>query len=146
MSGVNKVILLGRVGKDPEVRTTQGGKDIAKLSLATSDSWKDKQTGERKEVTEWHNVSFFAPGHVKLVGGYIRKGDMIYVEGKIKTDRYERDGQERYFTSIVVEGYGGRVEIVSSKADNQQVQAQQKHSQEKGNAYVQDDLDDEIPY
>lgn len=102
MSGVNKVILVGTLGRDPETRYMPSGDAVTTFSIATSESWKDKNTGEKKEVTEWHNcVAFRRLG--EIAGEYLKKGSKVYVEGKLKTESFEKDGVKRYATKIVVE-------------------------------------------
>lgn len=105
MSGINKVILIGNVGKDPEVRETQGGSSVANFSLATSESWKDKETGEKQERTEWHRIVVWQNrerGLVDIVNQYVKKGMKVYVEGKIQTRKWtDKEGIERYSTEIV---------------------------------------------
>ena len=98
-NGINKVILVGTVGRDPEMKYMPSGDAIANISVATSESWKDKNTGEKKEVTEWHNVTFFR-GLAKVVGDYVRKGQLLYVEGSLKTRSWEKDGQKHYRTEV----------------------------------------------
>ena len=101
MSSVNKVTLIGRVGKDPEVRNLESGVTVANTSLATSESYKDKTTGEKKETTEWHNLVFWR-GLADVVAKYVHKGDLLYIEGKLTTRSWEKDGVKRYTTEIVV--------------------------------------------
>ena len=118
---VNKVILLGNIGQDPDVRTMQSGKKVATMSIATSDSWKDKETGEKKEKTEWHRIVVFNEGLVGVVENYIKKGTKLYIEGAIQTRKWTDDtGTEKYTTEIVIQGYGGRIDIVSAKGNNQE--------------------------
>ena len=100
MSGVNKVILIGRVGKDPELRNLQSGQSVANFSMATSESWKDKTTGEKKETTTWHSIVLWG-NLAEIAGKYVHKGDLLYIEGKITTETYEKDGITRYVTKIV---------------------------------------------
>ncbi len=100
MSGVNKVILVGRLGKDPEVRHLENGATVANFSMATSETYKDRQTGERREQTEWHNVVLWR-GLAEVAEKYVKKGDMIYVEGKLRTRSWEKDGITRYTTEVV---------------------------------------------
>jgi single-strand DNA-binding protein len=100
MSGVNKVILVGRLGKDPEVRNLEKGAVVANFTLATSESYKDKTTGERKEVTEWHNVVLWR-GLAEVAAKYLHKGDMVYIEGKLRTRSWEKEGVTRYTTEVV---------------------------------------------
>ena len=118
---VNKVILLGNLGQDPDVRTMQSGKKIATMSIATSDSWKDKDTGEKKEKTEWHRIVVFNEGLVGVVENYIKKGTKLYIEGALQTRKWTDDsGTEKYTTEVVIQGYGGRIDIVSAKGNNQE--------------------------
>ena len=101
MAGINKAIILGNVGMDPEMRYTQGGLSVASVRLATSETWKDKTTGEQQERTEWHSVSFFGK-LAEIVGEYVHKGDKLYVEGRIETQKWQgQDGQDRYTTKII---------------------------------------------
>ena len=119
---VNKVILLGNLGQDPDVRTMQNGKKVCTFSVATSDSWKDKDTGEKKEKTEWHRVVVFNEGLVGVVENYIKKGTKVYVEGSLQTRKWTDDkGTEKYTTEIIIQGYGGRIDIVSAKGSNQEL-------------------------
>jgi single-strand DNA-binding protein len=105
---VNKVILVGNVGKDPEIRRTQDGRPIANISLATSDTWRDKQTGERKEKTEWHRVVIFSEPLCKVVEQYVKKGSKLYIEGALQTRKWtDQSGAERYSTEVVIQGYNG---------------------------------------
>ena len=118
---VNKVILLGNLGQDPDIRTMQSGKKVATMSLATSDSWKDKDTGEKKEKTEWHRIVVFNEGLIGVVENYIKKGTKLYIEGALQTRKWTDDaGTEKYTTEIVIQGYGGRIDIVSAKGNNQE--------------------------
>ena len=116
MSSVNKVILIGNVGKDPEIRSTQDGREIANLSLATSENWKDKNTGERKEKTEWHRVVIFNESLVKVVKSYVKKGSKLYIEGALQTRKWtDKDGAEKYSTEIVLQGFNGSITMLDSK-------------------------------
>ena len=118
---VNKVILLGNLGQDPDVRTMQSGKKVATMSIATSDSWKDKDTGEKKEKTEWHRIVVFNEGLVGVVENYIKKGTKLYIEGALQTRKWTDDsGTEKYTTEVVIQGFGGRIDIVSAKGNNQE--------------------------
>ena len=110
MSSVNKTILIGLLGKDPEIRTTQNGKEIASFSLATSESWKNKTTGQKETKTEWHQISIFSPGLVNVVKQYLKKGSKIYIEGKLETTNYtDKNDIERYTTKIVLQGFGSQL-------------------------------------
>jgi len=113
---VNKVILIGNLGKDPEIRTFGNGGKVANFSVATSESWRDKQTGERKEKTEWTNVAIFNDGLVGIVEKYVKKGSKVYVEGKLQTRKWQdRDGNDRYTTEVVLQGYGGQLTLLDSR-------------------------------
>ncbi|HMN39006.1 MAG TPA: single-stranded DNA-binding protein [Hyphomicrobium sp.] len=110
---VNKVILVGNVGKDPEIRRTQDGRPIANLSLATSETWRDKSTGERKEKTEWHRVVIFSEPLCKIVEQYVRKGSKLYVEGALQTRKWtDQSGAEKYSTEVVIQGYNGSLTML----------------------------------
>lgn len=118
MASVNKVILIGNVGKDPEIRSTQAGKEIANLTLATSDTWKDKATGERKEKTEWHRVSVFNENLVNVIKNYVKKGSKLYIEGQLQTRKWtDKDGNEKYSTEVVLQNFGGTLVMLDSKKD-----------------------------
>ncbi len=113
---MNKAQLIGHVGKDPEFRTLQGGGKVCSFSIATSEAWKDKKTGERQERTEWHRVTVFSPGLVGLAEKYIRKGAKLYVEGQLATRRWtDGQGHEKQATEIVLKGYAGVIEMLDRK-------------------------------
>jgi single-strand DNA-binding protein len=113
---VNKVILIGNLGRDPEIRTMQSGGRVANLSVATSESWRDKASGERKERTEWHRVVVFNENLVRLCESYLRKGSKIYVEGQIETRKWQdQSGQERYSTEIVLRPFRGEITMLDSR-------------------------------
>ncbi len=113
---LNKVMLIGNVGRDPEIRSTQDGREIANLSIATSESWKDKNTGERKEKTEWHRVVIFNEGLVKVVKQYVHKGDKVFVEGTLQTRKWvDNTGVEKYTTEIVLQGFNGNLGLLDRK-------------------------------
>lgn len=113
---INKVILVGNLGRDPEVRATQDGREICNLAIATSDSWKDKNTGERKEKTEWHRVVIFNDGLVRVAKNYLRKGSKVYIEGALQTRKWtDKDGAEKYSTEVVLQGYGGNLTMLDGK-------------------------------
>lgn len=116
---MNRVILIGRVGKDPEVRSFNNGGRVANFSVATSELWKDKATGERKEKTEWTNIVVSGDGLVGVVERFVRKGSQIGIEGKLQTRKYkDRDGNDRYVTEVVVSGFGGSLTILDSKRED----------------------------
>jgi len=136
---INKAILIGLVGQDPEIKNTKDGKEIARFSLATSEKWKDKSSGESKEKTEWHNVSVFG-GLVSIVKNYVKKGSKLYIEGKIQTDKYEKDGVEKYTTRIVLQGFNSSLQLLNKVDDIDQ------HNKTKANAYVEENSDQQIPF
>src|SRR5213595_1747373 len=114
---VNKVILVGNLGKDPEIRRTQDGRPIANLSIATSESWRDKATGERKEKTEWHRVVIFNENIAKVAEQYLKKGAKVYVEGQLQTRKYtDKDGAEKYSTEIVLQKYRGELTMLDGRS------------------------------
>jgi single-strand DNA-binding protein len=113
---VNKVILVGNVGKDPEIRTFGNGGKVANFSLATSESWKDRNSGERKEKTDWHNIAVFNDGLVGVIERYVKKGSKLYIEGKLQTRKWQdRDGNDRYTTEVVLQGYGGNLTMLDGR-------------------------------
>ena len=110
---VNKVILIGNLGRDPEVRTFQNGGKVCNLRIATSEQWKDRNTGERKERTEWHSVAVFQEGLVRVCEQYLKKGSKVYIEGKLQTRKWQdQSGQDRYTTEIVLQGYDGTLTML----------------------------------
>jgi single-strand DNA-binding protein len=110
---VNKVILVGNLGKDPEIRSTQDGREIASFSLATSETWKDKNSGERKEKTEWHNIVIFNPNLVTVVKNYVKKGSKLYIEGALQTRKWtDKEGHDRYSTEVVLQNYNGSLTML----------------------------------
>lgn len=113
---VNKVILIGNVGGDPETRYLPNGNAVVNLTLATSDSWRDKQTGQMQERTEWHRVTFFGK-IAEIAGQYLRKGSKVYIEGRLQTREWEKDGVKRYTTEIIVD-IGGTMEMLDSRSDS----------------------------
>ena len=107
---VNKVILIGNLGKDPEIKSFQNGGKIANFSIATSESWKDRMTGEKKERTEWHNIVINGEGLVGVVESYLHKGSKVYIEGSLRTRKWQdRDGNDKYTTEVVIAGMGGKM-------------------------------------
>jgi len=143
MSGsVNKVILVGNVGRDPEIRFTQSGGKIANLSIATSETWKDKQTGERKEKTEWHRVVVFDERLADIVEKYIKKGSKLYLEGSLQTRKWTgNDGVEKYTTEVVLQRFSGVLTMLDG-ANGGPIEGSQKDKEPQGN----DDLDDMVPF
>ena len=147
---LNKVLLIGRLGADPEIKQMVNGKSVARLSLATSQSWKDKNTGEKKEKTEWHRIVVFNEGLVNVVQQYLKKGAQIYIEGQISTRKWkdEQSGQDKYSTEIVIQGYNSSLTMlgggggISNDTSNQQI----NKNSDQGVKESQNDLDDEIPF
>lgn len=140
---VNKVILVGNVGKDPEIRRTQDGKSIANLSLATSESWRDKATGERKEKVEWHRIVVFNDGLCKVVEQYVKKGSKLYVEGALQTRKWtDQAGVEKYSTEVVIQGFGGGITLL----DKPETSSTGRHTYQPGSDVSREDLNDEVPF
>jgi single-strand DNA-binding protein len=148
---VNKVILVGNLGRDPEVRRTQDGKPIANLSIATSDSWRDKNSGERKERTEWHRVVIFNEGLAKVAEQYLKKGSKVYIEGALQTRKWtDKDGAEKYTTEIVLQGFNSVLTMLSGAGnggedDGGRSEDRSTGSQSSGRS-MRETLDDEIPF
>ena len=142
MSGsVNKVILVGRVGKDPEIRTLNNGDRVCSLSLATSEAWRDKSTGERKERAEWHRISIFNDNLVKVVEAYVKKGSYLYVEGQLQTRKFEQNGVEKYSTEIVLQKFRGEITMLDGKpSQNDDARPATDRNE------LSPDLSDDIPF
>jgi len=151
MASLNKVCLIGNLGADPEIRTFQNGGKVANLRIATSESWKDKDTGERKEKTEWHTVAIFSEGLVGVVERYLKKGSKVFVEGKLQTRKWQdQSGNDRYSTEVVIQGLSGSLTMLDGK----------RSDDGGGSDYAQggtptptatdspplDDIDDDIPF
>ena len=152
MSGsLNKVQLIGRLGADPEIKQMVNGKNVARLSVATSQNWKDKSTGERKEKTEWHRVVIFNEGLVNIVEEYLKKGANVYLEGQLSTRKWrdEKSGQDKYSTEIVLQGYNSSLTMLGGKtqSNNSNQTSETKSSLPNDEmSQVGSDLDDEIPF
>lgn len=141
---INKVTLLGNIGQDPEIRTTQGGKELASFSLATSETWKDKASGEKKTKSEWHKVVIFNDNLVNLVKNYTQKGSKIYIEGKLQTrDWQDKDGNKKYTTEIILNGFESKIVLLDNKDDNK---PKMSESDDKAFKEADNSLDDEIPF
>ena len=146
---LNKVLLIGRLGNDPEIKQMQNGKSVARLSVATSESWKDKSTGERKEKTEWHRVVIFNEGLVGVVQKYLKKGAQVYIEGQLNTNKYtDSNGQEKYSTQIVLQGYNSSLTMLdgknSSSGDSKKLDGSQLPSDDMPD--ISQDPDDKVPF
>ena len=151
MSGsLNKVLLIGRLGADPEIKQMVNGKNVARLSLATSQSWKDKNSGEKKEKTEWHRVVIFNEGLVNVVQQYLKKGANVYIEGQLSTRKWkdEKTGQDKYSTEIVLQGYNSSLTMLDSRGKTGDNLVTENKSSLPSDNLNQDnkDLDDEIPF
>jgi len=115
---VNKVIIIGNLGQDPEVKSFDNGGEIVNLSIATSETWKDKTTGERKERTEWHRVAIFNPGLVSVAKNYLKKGSKVYIEGQLETRKWQdQEGKDRYSTEIVLRPYRSELTMLDARGD-----------------------------
>ena len=158
---VNKVILVGNLGADPEVRRTQDGRPIVNLRVATSETWRDKATGERKEKTEWHRVVIFSEGLAKVAEQYLKKGAKVYLEGALQTRKWQdKDGQDRYSTEVVLQGFNSNLTMLDGRAGGAGAgggsdfgggdfgspgpTAQRRPAM--AGAGKRDDMDDEIPF
>ena len=148
---LNKVLLIGRLGNDPEIKQMSNGKSVARLSLATSETWKDKNTGERKEKTEWHRVVIFNEGLVNVVQQYLKKGAQVYIEGQIQTTKYtDNNGQEKYSTQVILQGYNSTLTMLGNSGSGQRIDDgsmnQDDSSLPSDNNVPTNELDDEVPF
>ncbi len=152
---VNKVILVGNLGADPEIRRTQDGRPIANLRLATSESWKDRNSGERKERTEWHRVVIFSEGLCRIAESYLRKGSKVYVEGQLQTRKWQdQNGQDRYSTEVVLQNFNGVLTMLDGRSDRDSMggapmgggMAEPAPAGPSGGQDFSADFDDEIPF
>ena len=146
MSSLNKVTLIGNLGKDPEIRTTGDGKEIANFSIATSETWKDKTTGEKKDKTEWHRIVCFNEGLTRVIKSYVKKGSNIYVEGQLQTKKWtNQEGQEVYTTEVILQNYNSSLILLDSKGENAPQGANNESVVNKPE-FKNEELDDEIPF
>ncbi len=147
---INKVILVGNVGQDPEIRVTQDGREIANFSLATTESWKDKSSGEKKEKTEWHRIVIFSQGLVGIAKSYIKKGSKIYIEGSLQTRKWtDSSGAEKYSTEIVLQNYNSTLQILDSRERGERSSVSESYSSgnmSSRNSDISIEEDDEIPF
>ena len=145
---VNKVILVGNLGADPDVRSTKDGRPVVNLSLATSENWRDKNSGERREKTEWHRVVLFSEGLCRIAEQYLKKGSKIYVEGQLQTRKWQDDsGNDRYSTEVVLQNYGGTLTMLDARNSDGGFEAVGGDS--SGQALARgagSEIDDEIPF
>lgn len=145
---VNKVILVGNLGRDPEVRTFQNGGKVCNLRIATSETWKDKNSGERKEKTEWHSVAIFQEGLVRIAEQYLRKGSKVYIEGALQTRKWQdQSGEDKYSTEVVLQGYGGTLTMLDGPSGDQGGHDREPSGYGSGGTPGgSSDLDDEVPF
>ena len=144
---LNKVVLIGNLGRDPEIRTTSDGREIANFSIATSESWKDKATGERKDKTEWHRVVVFSEGLVRVIKNYVKKGSKLYIEGQLQTRKWmDNENQERYTTEVVLQNFNSTLILLDSRGESSGFQGEEFQKKESAPVFDNSDLDDEIPF
>jgi single-strand DNA-binding protein len=159
---VNKVILVGNLGQDPEIRNTNDGREIATFSLATSEYWKDKSSGERRDKTEWHRVVVFSQGLVGIIKNYVKKGSKIYIEGQLQTRKWtDKDGVDKYTTEVILQNFNSSLQLLDSKnssgggydsspqnnnSSNYSSNNQESKAGNNPSAELVDDLDDDIPF
>lgn len=144
---VNKVILIGNLGRDPEIRTTQDGSKITHLSVATTDTWRDRNTGERRERTEWHRVVIFNDKLGEVAEKYLRKGSKVYLEGSLQTRKWtDQSGQERYTTEVVLQRYRGEMTMLDTRGGGEPGGGDFGGGPPSGGGEPPGDLDDEIPF
>lgn len=146
MSSVNKAILVGNLGADPEVRQTSDGRPVVNLRIATSENWKDKNTGEKRERTEWHKIVIFSEGLCRVAEQYLRKGSKVYLEGQIQTRKWQdQSGQDKYSTEIVLQGFNSTLTMLDGKPEPRDQQAPQSRQQSQAPSFDDKD-DDDIPF
>lgn len=150
---VNKVILIGNLGRDPEVRSFQNGGKVCNLRIATSETWKDRNTGERREKTEWHSVAIFQEGLVRIAEQYLKKGSKVYIEGQLQTRKWQdQSGADRYTTEVVLQGFGGTLTMLDKREGGGGGSGGGDDRGSSGGGYDRGpgdgsrDLDDEIPF
>ncbi len=150
MSGgsLNKVILIGNLGKDPEIRSTHDGREVANLVLATNESWTDKNSGERREKTEWHRIACFNPGLINVIRNYVKKGSKIYIEGQLQTRKWQdQNGQEKYSTEIVLQGYNCNLTMLDRQGGGSDFAERPSGGRSEGGSISHSDhLNDDIPF
>lgn len=145
-SSLNKVVLIGNLGADPEIRSTTNGKEIASFSIATSESWKDKASGEKKEKTEWHRVVVFNEGLVTVIKNYAKKGTKVYIEGSLQTRKWvDNAGQEKFTTEVVLQNFNGQFLLLDSRSPGAS-SAEPMQAKSMNSNFDHSDLDDDIPF
>ena len=144
---VNKVILVGNLGRDPETRRMTSGDPVVNLSIATSESWRDKASGERKEKTEWHRVVIFNPNLADVAEKYLRKGSKVYIEGQLTTRKWtDKDGQEKYSTEVVLNRFRGELVLLDAKSEGTGGGPRMSGGSDAPQSFDRNDLEDEIPF
>jgi single-strand DNA-binding protein len=157
---VNKVILIGNLGADPEVRSLPNGGKVVNLRIATSESWRDRNSGERKERTEWHRVVIFSEGLTKVAEQYLRKGSKVYIEGQLQTRKWEKDGQDQYSTEIVLQGFNSTLTMLDGRGEGEGAgggnssgggfsaprQQESRRPSSNAPAFESGGMDDDIPF
>ena len=154
VGSVNKVILLGNLGRDPEIRSMQSGSKMASFSIATSKRWKDKNTQEQKDKTSWHKIVVFGDGLVDIVEKYVKKGSKIYLEGELQTRKWQdQEGKDRYTTEVVLQGYNSNLTLLDSrntnnipKDDNSTSQVENQNTANTNQSSNSNEMDDDIPF
>ena len=148
---VNKVILIGNLGADPEIRQTQDGRPVVNMRVATSESWRDKTSGERRERTEWHRVVIFSEGLARIAEQYLKKGSKVYLEGQLQTRKWQdNDGNDRYSTEVVLQGFNSALTMLDSRADSEGgfsgPRGEGRRPQSDAPAFESAEVDDDIPF
>ena len=148
MSGsLNKVMLIGRLGQDPEVRNTQDGRSLCTFSIATSESWNDKNTGEKREKTEWHRVVVFNEGLVNIIQQYVKKGSNVFIEGQLQTRKWEdKDGIEKYTTEVVLQGFNSTFKMLDSRNSGSTDNNFSQDNAISDSSNFDTEIDDDIPF
>ena len=156
MADLNRVELIGRVGKEPEIRTMANGGKLCNFSLATTETWKDKSSGEKKEQTQWHNISIFNEGIVGIIERYVKKGSRLFIEGALKTRKWtDQSGQDRYTTEIVLSGFNGKIILLDGRTGSSDSRSESSEPSRTATRTAREpahhgsernDLDDEIPF
>jgi len=142
MSSINKVLLIGSLGRDPEIRTMQSGDRVANLSIATSEKWRDKNSGEMKEKTEWHSVVVFNDGLANICEKYLKKGSKVYVEGSLQTRSWEdASGEKKYKTEVVIQRFNGNIVLLDGKSEESKPYRKEAYQEP-----INDDFDSDIPF
>ena len=148
MSGsLNKVMLIGRLGQDPEVRNTQDGRSLCTFSIATSESWNDKNTGEKREKTEWHRIVVFNEGLVNIIQQYVKKGSNVFLEGQLQTRKWEdKDGIEKYTTEVVLQGFNSTFKMLDNRNTGSADNSFSQDNSISDSSDFDSEIDDEIPF